>query len=54
MEYRGDNSPESAIAYQANKGELIKRLMETHESVVSGLGKEGVVLYGAAKDDNSR
>lgn len=54
MTYRGDDSPESAITYLANKGELVKRLIETHESVISSLAKGGVVLYDAATDYDCR
>ena len=47
MEYRGDKSPQSALAYLAKKGDLISLLEETHEKVITELGKGGVVLYGS-------
>lgn len=45
MLYRGDKSPQSALAYLAKKGDLIRRLEETHERVITEIGKGGVVLY---------
>lgn len=43
--YRGDKNPESALTYMADKGELVKRLIETHDLAISGLAKGGGRLY---------
>lgn len=53
MHYRGDTSPESALTYLANKGELIKLLTNTHHNVIDGLSKGGVILYDPTSSADS-
>lgn len=45
MYYRGDSSPESAIAYLSGKQELIQKLLSTHEQVITGLSSGGAYDY---------
>lgn len=45
MHFRGDRSPESALTYVANKGELIQKLVTYHDSVLDDLSKEGSNVY---------
>lgn len=43
--WRGDKSPESALIYLQNKGELVKELAKTNELLAAFLMEEGVKFY---------
>lgn len=43
--YRGDKSPESALTYMANKGEIMRRIMGAHQHTIEELGQ----LYDTGK-----
>ena len=53
MTYRGDRSPESALVYLANKGELLKILEDTHTSAIAGLARGGVSMYESDDAESS-
>jgi len=40
--YRGDSSPESALTYMANKGELLRKIEGVHSAAIEGLSS----VYG--------
>ena len=44
--WRGDSSPESALTYLQNKGDLVKELSETNNLLADFLLLEGRNIYG--------
>ncbi|MBR2562250.1 MAG: site-specific integrase [Clostridia bacterium] len=44
--WRGDRSPESALVYLQNKGELVQELAKTNELLAAFLMDEGALYYG--------
>jgi len=46
--WRGDTSPESALGYLQNKGDLLKELSSANELFADFMMKEGAALYGKA------
>ena len=44
--WRGDSSPESALVYLQNKGDLVRELAKTNELLASFLMEEGALWHG--------
>ena len=44
--WRGDRSPESALVYLQNKGDLVRELAKTNELLASFLMEEGALWHG--------
>lgn len=40
--YRGDHSPESALAYVASKGELMEQIKDVHQKALETLGRQNI------------
>jgi site-specific recombinase XerD len=40
--YRGDRSPESALTYFANKGELMEQIKNVHQKALETLGRHNI------------